>query len=27
MRQQAWPDTIITAEGVRHFLENVATEP
>ena len=23
MRQRAWPDTIITAQGMRHFLENV----
>jgi GNAT superfamily N-acetyltransferase len=23
MRQRAWPDTIITAEGMRHSLENV----
>ena len=23
MRQRAWPDTIVTAEGMRHSLENV----
>ena len=23
MRQRAWPDTIITAQGMRHFLDNV----
>ena len=23
MRQRAWPDAIVTAEGMRHFLENV----
>ena len=23
MRQRAWPDMIVTAEGMRHALENV----